>query len=74
MAIGGYVHMHVDLITTTKGNPKVIHGTDNGKNTACGINLTKPEKKLIKNELFLLVIKAALFFVMGICLGLCRFF
>ena len=37
-------------------------------------NLTKPEKKLIKNELFLLVIKAVLFFVMGICLGLCRFF
>ena len=35
--------MHVDLITTTKGSPKVIHGTENGKRTACGINLSKPE-------------------------------
>ena len=36
--------MHVDLITTTsKGAPKIIHGTENGKKTACGINLTKPE-------------------------------
>lgn len=35
--------MHVDLITTTKGSPKIIHGTENGKKTACGINLTKPE-------------------------------
>ena len=35
--------MHVDLITTTKGTPKIIHGTENGKKTACGINLTKPE-------------------------------
>ena len=44
MAIGGYVHMHVDLITTTnKGAAKIIHGTENGKKTACGINLTKPE-------------------------------
>ena len=34
--------MHVDLIATTKGD-KLIHGTDNGKKTACGINLTKPE-------------------------------
>ena len=35
--------MHVDLIATTKGSNKLIHGTDNGKKTACGINLTKPE-------------------------------
>ncbi len=35
--------MHVDLITTTKGSPKVVHATDNSKKTACGINLTKPE-------------------------------
>ena len=34
--------MHVDLIATTKGT-KMIHGTDNGKKTACGINLTRPE-------------------------------
>ena len=33
-------------------------------------NLTQPEKKLIKNELFLLVIKAALFFVMGNLFGI----
>ena len=35
--------MHVDLLSTTKGSPKIIHGTENGKKTACGINLTKPE-------------------------------
>ncbi|HAM68208.1 MAG TPA: hypothetical protein DCP68_01120, partial [Ruminococcus sp.] len=35
--------MHVDLITTTKGSPKVVHATENSKKTACGINLTKPE-------------------------------
>jgi len=34
--------MHVDLIATTKGT-KMIHGTENGKKTACGINLTRPE-------------------------------
>jgi hypothetical protein len=35
--------MHVDLLANTKGTPKVIHGTENGKKTACGINLVKPE-------------------------------
>ena len=35
--------MHVDLISTTKASTKVIHGSENGKRTACGINLTKPE-------------------------------
>ena len=35
--------MQVDLLSTTKGSPKVIHGTENGKKTACGINLVKPE-------------------------------
>ncbi len=35
--------MHVDLLSTTKGSPKIIHGTENGKKTGCGINLTKPE-------------------------------
>ena len=40
---GGLSSMHVDLIATTKGSNKLIHGTDNGKKTACGINLTKPE-------------------------------
>ena len=35
--------MHVDLLATTKGSPKIIHGTENGKKTACGINLVKPE-------------------------------
>ena len=35
--------MHVDLLSTTKGSPKIIHGTENGKKTACGINLTRPE-------------------------------
>ncbi|MCQ2408822.1 MAG: hypothetical protein MJ065_09905, partial [Oscillospiraceae bacterium] len=35
--------MHVDLISTTKGSPKVVHATENSKKTACGINLTKPE-------------------------------
>ena len=35
--------MHVDLLSTTKGSPKIVHGTENGKRTACGINLLKPE-------------------------------
>ena len=35
--------MHIDLISTTKSSTKTIHGTENGKRTACGINLTKPE-------------------------------
>ena len=35
--------MHVVLISDSRSNPKVIHGTENGKRTACGINLTKPE-------------------------------
>ncbi len=35
--------MHIDLISTTKSSTKIIHGTENGKRTACGINLTKPE-------------------------------
>ena len=41
--IGGRDFMHVDLISTTKGSPKVVHATENSKKTACGINLTKPE-------------------------------
>ena len=35
--------MQVDLISTTKSSTKVVHGTENGKRTACGINLLKPE-------------------------------
>ena len=38
--------MHIDLISATKtgkSGAKEIHGTDNGKRTACGINFTKPE-------------------------------
>ena len=36
--------MHVDLLqTTAKGRGKETHATENGKKTACGINLTKPE-------------------------------
>lgn len=35
--------MHVDLLSTTKGSPKIIHATENGKKTGCGINLVKPE-------------------------------
>ena len=36
--------MHIDLLQTTgKGRGKETHATENGKKTACGINLTKPE-------------------------------
>ena len=38
--------MHIDLISATKtgkSGANEIHGTDNGKRTACGINFTKPE-------------------------------
>ena len=36
--------MHIDLLQTTgKGRGKDTHATENGKKTACGINLTKPE-------------------------------
>ena len=37
-------------------------------------NLTRQEQKLIKNDIILLIIKAALFFAMGVLLGLCRLF
>ena len=37
-------------------------------------NLAHPEKKLIKNELAGILIKAALFFILGSLIGLCRFF
>ena len=37
-------------------------------------NLSRPERKLIRNDIILLVIKAVLFFAMGAFLGLCRFF
>lgn len=37
-------------------------------------NLSRPERKFIKNDIVLLVIKAVLFFAMGVLLGLCRFF
>ena len=37
--------MHVDLLSSTakSGKGKEIHATDNGKRSACGINLTKVE-------------------------------
>ncbi len=37
-------------------------------------NLTKPENKLLKNDVICIVIKAVLFFVLGCVAGLCRFF
>lgn len=36
-------------------------------------NLTKPENKLLKNDVVCLVIKAVLFFALGCVVGLCRF-
>lgn len=36
-------------------------------------NLTKPENKLLKNNVICLVIKAVLFFTLGCVVGLCRF-
>ncbi len=36
-------------------------------------NLTRPERRIIKNDIVLLLVKAAIFFVMGIFLGLFRF-
>ncbi len=37
-------------------------------------NLTRWDKQLLKNELIPVLIKAALFFILGAWLGLCRFF
>ncbi|MBR5949686.1 MAG: 4Fe-4S binding protein [Clostridia bacterium] len=37
-------------------------------------NLAHPEKKLLRSELAAVLIKAALFFILGSLIGLCRFF
>ncbi|MBR2176020.1 MAG: 4Fe-4S binding protein [Clostridia bacterium] len=37
-------------------------------------NISRPEQKLVRNDIIILVIKSVLFFVMGCLLGLCRFF
>lgn len=37
-------------------------------------NIAHPEKKLLKSELAAVLIKAALFFILGSLIGLCRFF
>ncbi len=33
----------MDIILVTSTSDSLVHGTDNGKKTGCGINLTKPE-------------------------------